>query len=82
MSHRARDGDQEVRRLASYRGLDRHTTSKEWLQTGPTWDRMTVETLYFVLRYGGVVQQLSNAICAREWIAVPSDRGRRTVEFW
>jgi hypothetical protein len=74
MSHRARDSDQEVRRLAAYRGLGRHTTSEQWRKTEPTWDGMTVETLYFVLRYRGVVQQLSDAICACEWIAVPSDR--------
>lgn len=42
---------------------------------------MTVETLYFVLRYGGILQQVSNAVCACEWVAVPSDRRRRTVEF-
>ena len=42
---------------------------------------MTVKTLYFVLRHRGVIQQVSNAIRAREWAAVPSDRRRRAVEF-
>ena len=48
----------------------------------PTWNRVTVETLYFVLRDRGVVQQVSNAVCACERVPVPSNRGRRSVELW
>ena len=43
---------------------------------------MAVETLYFMLRYRGIVQQVSNAVCTCEWVAIPSDRRRRAVEFW
>ena len=43
---------------------------------------MTVETLDFVLRDRGVVQQVSNTLCACERVPVPSDRRRRAVELW
>jgi len=46
------------------------------------WNRMTVKALYFVLRCGGVIQQVSDAVYACEWVAIPSDCGRRTIEFW
>lgn len=43
---------------------------------------MAIKTLHFVFRYGGVVQQVSDATCACEWVAIPRDCGRRTIEFW
>ena len=56
---------------------DTQTTTK----TRPTWNGVTVKTLYFVLCCRGVVQQFLNAFCACEWVAIPSDRRRRAIEF-
>ena len=82
MGHRARNGDQEVWRLAPCQGLGRHTTNQQRAGAEPTWNRMTVETLHFVLRDRGVVQQVPNTVCACERVPVPSDRRRRAVELW
>lgn len=46
-----------------------------------TWNWVAVETLYLVLRCRSVVQQVSNTVRAFEWVTVPSDRGRRAIEF-
>jgi len=81
VGYRTRNSDQKVRGLTSCRGLDQCMTCERRARVKPTWNRMTVKTLYFVLRYRDIVQQVSNAVCACKRVAIPSDRRRRTVKF-